>query len=748
VRRGCIGATLAISGVAGYAGLVTRNDARSPLVPIGLLWHAVAGVGSYALAMLVIAGGSVQLAESFARRPLVRPYLFALAFALWAALEAGLRIFFGWLSGGMAGSLVSVPLERLPGPIARISLVALVSALGLALAGLGPREAGRIAVSALRRLVGRARAFIRPAMTDERQLTASIRSRRLARKASPGQEQADPPAALLLPTAGFPQLAMAAAAWELPPPDLFDAPAQPTPPPPGLAESAAARAEQALAQVGVHVEVRHEDIAIGPAVIQLGIRPAERPRRDARGYVLVSHGGQPLIERTPVGDILRAQRTLADGLGVRHLRVVAPAPGQPFVACELPRPDARRVSLYEVMLSDAYRRAAATLGLPLALGHDIRGAAQALDLASAPHLLLAGTRDSSVRATLPALVASLLAGATPDDVRLLLLDSNEATLAPFDDVPHLLMPVQMTPRASSSALRRLAEEAERRAQIFTRLGVSEFVAYRHLAAQDGRLEWLPTLVMVAAELRDLLASGPRAEPLLCHLARVGRTFGIHLVLATERPEPTTLSAALKAVLPARLAFAVATPAQSRAILDLPGAECLAGGGDALLRSGDAGRLARLRATTIAMEEMARLARFWCRQARGTNRGTHVPVYEPQRLRVHHARTPYEPWETRIPTANAVGESIEVESRPVGRSRLPPLRRASLPLMLAGSGGPAAHREPYPSRVDSTALWRNPLPEGWTHEMLEDMMQQIHSVIAQGRAPRLPTRAVELGQEEE
>jgi DNA segregation ATPase FtsK/SpoIIIE, S-DNA-T family len=728
VRRACVGAATAILGVAGYAGLIAQGDTHTPLASVGLLWHIIAGDGAYALAVLLAANGILLVAEGIVRRPLVRPHLFALALALWVVLEAALQRVFGGASGGMAGAVAALPLDRLPGPLSGVLLVAVAGVLPLALAGTGPRDVGRVIIGALRQ-VG---SLHRPSSLGTRHASDPQYSTDVSEALGPGDETSEPPTAFLLPTAGFPSVSNMAVSWELPPLDLFDAPAQTSPPLPGLAKTVAERVERALASLGLCSQIQREDIAIGPSTIRVDIRSAERPRRDARGYLLVSRDGQPLMERATVGDLLQSQQALASALGQRRLRWETPAPGEPGVAFELPRADARPVSVYEVLLSDTYQRAAATSGLALALGRDTRGAAQALDLAAAPHMLLAGAKGAGVRTALLALIASLLASATPDDVRLLLLDSDAAPLATFDDVPHLLTPTVSASDARVGALRRLVEEAERRNQLFARLGVNDLVIYQHLAAQDDDLEWLPSLVMVVAELDDIAAMGARGEQMLGHLARVGRATGIHLVLATERPAPQVIPESLKALLPVRQAFAVTSPAESRSILDLTGAECLVGGGDALLRTTGTGRLVRMQAATINMEEVARLVRFWRRQTpisqvRVDERGTRAPAISRWQLEDPGDRPAM--WGRTALKAEGMADSPE-------SSRLPPLRRmARQPSPAGGSRAPVQRAASLARRPAPDDMWPNPLPEGWTDDMIEDMMQQIRSVIAQGRAPR-------------
>jgi S-DNA-T family DNA segregation ATPase FtsK/SpoIIIE len=554
----------------------------------------------------------------------------------------------------------------------------------------------------------------------------------------------DMPARLLLPTAGFPRLEAGAVAWTLPPLDLFDAPAHAAPAASAYAEELAQRLERALAAMRLEAEVRREDISAGPAVIRLGIRPAERPQRDARGHVLVGGDGQPYMSRTPISQILRAQRELAAALGVRQLRMEAPAPGQPTIGVEVPRPEARSVSLYELLLSDGFQQVAASSRLPVALGRDTWGRARALDLSRAPHLLLAGGNGAEVITRLHVTLASLLSRATPEEARLLLIDPGRRALAAYDDVPHLLMPTVTEPGAALGALRRLLEEVERRRQLFTQLGMRDLAAYQHLAQQEGELEWLPSLVVVVAELGDLAPAGAEAEGTLCRLAQVGRPAGIHLVVATARPVPTILTPALRARMPARVAFAVASAAESRVILDAPGAECLVGRGDLLFLPGEAAHPERVSGGVVSGEEVSRLARFWRRQVASTPAGgvSRLPL---SGLGMAAAALD----QPTLPSQAELGAGAQSLNTPEGATWLPPLppRPSAQPAQpaqpaLAGAGGPSRGLAP---RAEE---WRPPFPSGWTEEELEDMMQQIRAVIAQGRAPQQPPIPPEYPMEEE
>ncbi|MBF6589533.1 MAG: DNA translocase FtsK, partial [Ktedonobacterales bacterium] len=736
---------LIVVGVLGYIGLVLRGDRAAALGALGTVWYRLSGWGAYSLLALLVAGGAVLVAESLVRRPLLRQHLFLVALLLWIAMEGGSTLFLGHHTGGLAGKFFASSLGGLPPLVARVVAVALAGALALALAEIGPSEAARGVGWAVRQAGARAPSLIRSAATARHMLTrAPAKGATWPRgDTAPAEPHAEFPATVLLPTAGFPRLEAGTLSWELPPLDLFDVPRPPAPVAPVWAEEMAQRLEGALYAMGIAAEVRRDDIWAGPMAIRLSIRPAERLRRDARGQVLGEQGRQSLAVWMPVSQILRARPQLAAALGVRRLRMEAPSPGQPFIHVEVPRPDAQPVTLSELLLSDAFQQAVARSRLALALGRDVRGQARALDLARCPHLLLSGEQGTGAGATARALLTSLLSHATPDDVRLVLINPRGAEAQTYDDLPHLLMPIVTEPGATLSALRRAIEEAERRSQLFTRLGVPGLEAYQQLAGQETGLEWLPRIVVVVAELADLLPGVPGAEQALCRLAHLGRTTGLHLILATERPSDGTLSGPLKAHLPTRLAFAVGSAAISRTILGATGAECLLGRGDALLLAGEMGQLERVRGTEVSAAESVRLARFWRRQAvspTATPAATPAapPAYTPPLVRHPHPTPPmgvaaFGPADAPpadAPPADAPPHAPRGEAPP----SLPPLPRRTAP----PSGGAASGRA-LPAAPPTTwqELLSEGIPAGWTDEMIEGMMRQIRAVLANGRVPHTP-----------
>ncbi|MEO7003634.1 MAG: DNA translocase FtsK [Ktedonobacterales bacterium] len=426
-----------------------------------------------------------------------------------------------------------------------------------------------------------------------------------------------------------------AISWRLPTPDLLG----PLPSADGRdgaldMQELTARLQQTLRSFRVEAEVRPEDASVGPTVIRFGIRPTERPKRDAQGRIVRDEEGRPIIVRTRVSRILSLQDDLALALAVPSLRMEAPVPGQPYIGLEMPRPDAAPVTLRALLESvsddqQADQQARAHLGLSLPLGCDVTGARRAIDLAACPHLLVAGATGAGKSVCLNACIAALLMRFTPRELRLLLIDPKMVELTAYDGTPHLLRPVITQPSEAVGALRDALAEMERRYRRFARLGVRNFDGYEQRVRQQQQanaavpgdmpstetpLEQLPRIVIVIDELADLLATSGEVEGQLVRLAQLARGVGIHLIVATQRPSADILIGALKANIPARIAFLVSSAVDSRVILDCGGAEKLLGRGDMLFLAPDAAKPERIQGAYVSDEAVIRLARFWRKQA--------------------------------------------------------------------------------------------------------------------------------------
>ncbi len=375
----------------------------------------------------------------------------------------------------------------------------------------------------------------------------------------------------------------------------------------------------------VEAEVRPEDISIGPTVIRFGIRPTGKPatKPDEKGKpVPIKDAGGNIVyeQRTRVSRIMALQSDLALVLEAKSIRMEAPVPGRPYVGVEIPNKNSRLVTLREVLESKEYQSARAKSKLAIALGKDVAGSVRVGDLARMPHLLIAGATGAGKSVSLNAIIASILMQATPDDVRLVLIDPKMVELNMYMGIPHLLAPVVTEVEKVIPLLKIAINEMEKRYRVFSKLGVRNLDGYRKLRAEriahgDTSLENLPAIVIIIDELADLMMAAPEEiEGMICRLAQLARATGIHLVIATQRPSVDVITGLIKANIPTRISFMVSSAVDSRTIIDMGGAERLLGRGDMLYLPADAGRPERIQGAYVADEEAERLIAYWRQQA--------------------------------------------------------------------------------------------------------------------------------------
>jgi S-DNA-T family DNA segregation ATPase FtsK/SpoIIIE len=303
-------------------------------------------------------------------------------------------------------------------------------------------------------------------------------------------------------------------------------------------------------------------------------------------------------------------------------------PGKSTVGIQIPNRTREQISLRELLESEMYRRS--TSKLTLALGKTIHGEPYMADLATMPHLLIAGSTGAGKSVSMNGMLTSILYRATPDDVRLIMIDPKRLELGMYEDIPHLMTPVVVDPKQASNALRWAVREMEERYKTLAAEGVRNIEQYNrniHAAIAEKRtpkdgLEWkpLPFIVVVIDELADLMmVAANDVEESIARLAQMARAVGIHLILATQRPSVDVITGLIKANLPARIAFRVASKIDSRTILDGNGAEQLLGKGDMLFLPPATSRFIRLHGPYISEQESARLASFLRKQGK--------PVYD-------------------------------------------------------------------------------------------------------------------------
>jgi S-DNA-T family DNA segregation ATPase FtsK/SpoIIIE len=307
-----------------------------------------------------------------------------------------------------------------------------------------------------------------------------------------------------------------------------------------------------------------------------------------------------LAPGTKVAKVAALRDDLSYALATTEIRILAPIPGKQAVGVELPN-----LSPNLVTLGDIFEPLPPTASPVSAwLGKDISGAAVWTDLARMPHLLIAGTTGSGKSGCLNALLTSVLLRATPDDVRLILIDPKRIELSHFESVPHLLTPVVSSPKEASAVLANCLAEMERRYERLSSVRARNITEANRAFRQRGE-PTLPYVLVVIDELADLMMVAPQAvEDAVIRLAQKSRAVGIHLVLATQRPSVDVITGMIKANVPSRIAFAVSSQTDSRVILDQGGAESLLGQGDMLFKPLGTSRLQRVQGAYVSEEEIA------------------------------------------------------------------------------------------------------------------------------------------------
>ena len=346
--------------------------------------------------------------------------------------------------------------------------------------------------------------------------------------------------------------------------------------------------------------------------------------------VLAAYPG-PVITRFEIepaigvkgAQIVSLMKDLARALSVVSIRVVETIPGKSCMGLELPNPRRQLVRLVELLSSAAYNDMPSPLSL--ALGKDIAGKAVIADLARMPHLLVAGTTGSGKSVAVNAMILSLLYKAEPRQVRLVLIDPKMLELSVYEGIPHLLAPVVTDMKLAANALGWCLGEMERRYRLISTLGVRNLASYNARVAEARKagkpltnpfsltperpdpLEEMPLIVVVIDELADLMmVTGKKIEELIARIAQKARAAGIHLILATQRPSVDVITGLIKANVPSRIAFQVASKVDSRTILDQMGAENLLGQGDMLYLPPGTGQPQRVHGAFVSDGEVHRV----------------------------------------------------------------------------------------------------------------------------------------------
>jgi S-DNA-T family DNA segregation ATPase FtsK/SpoIIIE len=329
-----------------------------------------------------------------------------------------------------------------------------------------------------------------------------------------------------------------------------------------------------------------------------------------------------LAPGTKVKKVTELSNDLAYALASTDIRILAPIPGKQAVGVEVPN-TRRRI----VRLGDIYSaRPEKTSPLVAWLGKGIDGNPVWTDLAKMPHVLVAGTTGSGKSGCVNAILSSILMQASPNDVRLVLVDPKQVELNHYENVPHLLTPVVTSPRLAANVLANLIGEMESRYGIMGQARCRNLAELNRARAKAGEPP-LPHILCVIDELADLMMVSPaEVEDSIIRLAQKSRATGIHLVLATQRPSTDIITGTIKVNIPARIAFAVSSQTDSRVILDQGGAEALLGQGDMLFRGAGTSKLQRIQGAFVTEEETARITNHWAKQGE--------PEFEAELLEVH------------------------------------------------------------------------------------------------------------------
>lgn len=331
-----------------------------------------------------------------------------------------------------------------------------------------------------------------------------------------------------------------------------------------------------------------------------------------RGPTITRYELQPSAG-VKVSKIVNLSDDIALNLAAQAIRIEAPIPGKAAIGIEIPNENMSTVALREVLDSPTYKNT--TMNLPFALGKDVSGASIVADISKMPHLLIAGATGSGKSVCINALILSILYNSGPDMVRLVLIDPKVVELSQYNGIPHLLIPVVTDSKKATNALNWAVEEMTKRYKIFAENSVRDIGGYNKKFKENK----IPYIVIIIDELADLMMIAPNdVEDAICRLAQVARAAGLHLIIATQRPSVDVITGVIKANIPSRIAFSVASQADSRTILDMGGAEKLLGKGDMLFYPVGASKPIRIQGAFVSEKEVGRVVAFIKKQSKTPN----------------------------------------------------------------------------------------------------------------------------------
>ena len=379
--------------------------------------------------------------------------------------------------------------------------------------------------------------------------------------------------------------------------------------------------EKTLDEFGIPAKV--VGFRSGPTVTQFAVEP---------GYIDKSDDERQKIR---VSQISSLQRDLALALSAERLRIEAPVPGKSYVGIEIPNTNSTNVQLRPLIESEVFQRVNSPLALTL--GRDVSGRPVVSDLATMPHLLIAGTTGSGKSVCITAITACLVMNNSPEDLKIAMIDPKRVELMRFNGLPHLMGNVETEIDRILGVLRWATSEMDYRYELLEKARARNIDSYNRKVERQNKPK-LPKIVILIDELADLMISAPdQTEHAVIRLAQKARAIGIHLILATQRPSTDVVTGLIKANFPTRISFTVASSIDSRVILDTGGAETLLGKGDMLFLHPEIGLPMRAQGVIVPDKELNKIIRWWKKQEKDEE--------QPPQPRYDDTENP--PWEERV-----------------------------------------------------------------------------------------------------
>ena len=348
--------------------------------------------------------------------------------------------------------------------------------------------------------------------------------------------------------------------------------------------------QKTLKSFGVDAEVKN--VSLGPSVTEYELHPAIGVK---------------------VSKIVNLSDDLALALAAKDIRIEAPIPGKSLIGIEVPNREISMVSFRDTFESQDKKGMEKVLSVPL--GKDVNGNVISCDITKMPHLLIAGSTGSGKSVAINGILTSILLKATPNQVKLMLIDPKKVELEVYNGIPHLLSPVVSEPKKAARALNKVVEEMEKRYELFAKTGQRKIDTYNEFVKEENAkngtdIPTLPYIVVVVDELADLMMTvSNEVETAIIRLAQMGRAAGVHMILATQRPSVDVITGLIKANVPSRIAFAVSSGTDSRTILDSNGAEKLLGRGDMLFEPIDQNKPTRIQGSFISDQDVENVVDF-------------------------------------------------------------------------------------------------------------------------------------------